>query len=226
MKRERPIVAIDGPSGSGKSTVSKLLARRLGFMYLDTGAMYRCVGLLAMRRGLDPLDAQALEPLLADLRISFVPDGQGGQRVLCQNEDVTTAIREHEVSQMASKASRVAAVRTRLVAMQREMGAGGGVVMEGRDIGTNVFPDAEVKVFLVASAEQRARRRWLELQARGENVDYETILTDQHERDERDSSRELNPLVQAPDAHRLDTSDLTIEQVVERLAELVTQRTA
>jgi cytidylate kinase len=221
MKQRRPIVAIDGPSGAGKSTVSKMLARRLGFLYLDTGAMYRCVGLLALRHAVDPLSPNDLAPLLADLRISFVPDAGGDQLTLCNGEDVTELIRAHEVSQTASKASSVGAVRTRLVAMQREMGAAGGVVMEGRDIGTNVFPDAEVKIFLVASAEQRARRRWQELRARGESVEFEAVLADQRERDQRDSERALNPLVPAPDAHLVDTSDLTIEQVVDRLAELV-----
>lgn len=225
MKRERPIVAIDGPSGSGKSTVSKLLAQCLGFLYLDSGAMYRCVGLQVLRLGLDPLVPQALAPLLANLRISFASDGRGGQRVICNGEDVTEAIREHEVSQAASKSSGVAAVRARLVAMQREMGGAGGVVMEGRDIGTNVFPDAEVKIFLVAGAEQRAQRRFRELRARGEHVDFEAVLADQRERDQRDSSRALNPLVQAPDAHLVDTSDLTIEQVVERLTRLVSDAT-
>ena len=219
--RSRPIVAIDGPSGSGKSTVSKMLAERLNFIYLDTGAMYRCVGLLARRAGSDPLDAAALAPLLDRLEIYFEPDGRGGQRVFCNREDVTAEIRRHEVSQAASQASSLPAVRTRLVAMQRQMGAGGGVVMEGRDIGTNVFPDAEVKVFLVAGDEERARRRVRELAQRGQAVDFAQVLADQRERDRRDSERDLNPLRQAPDAIALDTTGLTVDQVVDRLAMLV-----
>lgn len=219
--REKPIVAIDGPSGSGKSTVSKLLARKLGFVYLDTGAMYRCVGLLALRNGVDPLDAEGLVPFLEDLTISFSPGKKGGQKVICNGEDVTRAIRQPEISQAASKASSVAVVRTKLVAMQREMGADGGVVMEGRDIGTNVFPDAEMKFFLIASPQERAKRRHLELIRREEKVDFQTVLIEQYERDERDSSRELNPLIQAPDAHLVDTSNLTIEQVVDELAAIV-----
>jgi len=221
MKRERPIVAIDGPSGSGKSTVSKRLARRLGYVYIDTGAMYRCVGLLALETGVDPLDGESLHPLLADLAIRFEPGDGEQQRVICNERDVTTAIREHEVSQAASKASSVGAVRTRLVAMQRELGATGGAVMEGRDIGTNVFPDAEVKIFLTASAEERAQRRYAELLMRGEDVEYEQILADQLERDKRDSERELNPLVMADDAILVDTSNLTIDQVIDKLAQIV-----
>jgi len=217
MSRAKPIVAIDGPSGSGKSTVSKLVAQQLGFVYLDTGAMYRCVGLLALRRRVDPLNEDEFQTLLDKLTISFARDQQGGQQVLVNGEQVTRAIRGHEVSQAASKVSSLPVVRARLVAMQRAMGAGGGVVMEGRDIGTNVFPDAEVKVFLTASAQVRARRRYEELKARGEDVEYGVVLTDQLERDERDSRRELNPLDLAPDAHLLDTSNLTIDQVVAQI---------
>jgi len=221
MSRSLQIVAIDGPSGSGKSTVSKMLANQLGFVYLDTGAMYRCVGLLALRQGIEPTDEHGLLPLLAGLSIRFTPGEEERQRVFCNNEDVTEAIREHEVSQAASKASSVGPVRERLVAMQREMGNIGGVVMEGRDIGTNVFPDAEVKIFLTASAEERAQRRYAELLLRGEDVEFEQILADQLERDKRDSERELNPLVIAPDAILLDTSNLTIDQVVEKMVKLV-----
>jgi cytidylate kinase len=220
MPREKPIIAVDGPSGAGKSTISKEVARRLGFVYLDTGAMYRCVGLLALQRGIDPRDGAALVPSLADLRIAFEPDGQGGQRVFCNGEDVTAAIRRHEVSQAASQSSALPAVRAKLVAMQREMGAAGGVVMEGRDIGTNVFPDAEIKIFLTATAEERARRRAKELAERGEPVDFAAVLADQLERDRRDASRELNPLIQAPDAILVDATNLTIEQTVDVIARL------
>ncbi len=221
MKRERPIIAIDGPSGAGKSTISQRLARRLGFVYIDSGAMYRCVGLLALRRGAAANDAAALAPLLRDLRIAFEPDGRGGQRVRCNGEDVTDAIRRHEISQAASEASALPQVRAKLVAMQRELGAAGGVVMEGRDIGANVFPDAEVKFFLTATAEERARRRALELAGRGEPADFAAVLADQLDRDRRDSGRALNPLVQLPEAIAVDATTMTIEEVVERMAQAV-----
>lgn len=221
MKRERCVVAIDGPSGAGKSTISKGVAAQLGFIYLDTGAMYRCVGLLLLRRGVDPLDEQALGEVLADLAIEFRTDAGADQRTICNGEDVTRAIREHAVSEAASRASSVPLVREKLVAMQRRMGAAGGVVMEGRDIGTNVFPDAEVKVFLTAGAEVRAERRVKQLLQSGQQADYETILADQLRRDRRDSERAVNPLIQAPDAVLLDSSALTIFQVIERIVALV-----
>lgn len=219
-KREKPIVAIDGPSGSGKSTISRLAAQALSFVYLDTGAMYRCVGLLALRGDVSFDDQQAVTALLDGLSIAFEADGRGGQRVWCNKEDVTTAIREHPVSQAASKFSSLPLVRSRLVAMQREMGRAGGVVMEGRDIGSNVFPDAEVKVFLTAGADERARRRVEQLRAAGQEADFDAVLADQLERDRRDSTRLVNPLIQAADAIFLDSTDLTIKQVVQRIVEL------
>jgi len=220
VAREKPIVEIDGPSGAGKSTISRMVAGALSFLYLDTGAMYRCVGLLALRDRVDPTDAAAVDGLLGGLSITFQHDGSGGQRVVCNGEDVTGAIRDHPVSQAASKFSSLPDVRTRLVAMQRELGRAGGVVMEGRDIGTNVFPDAEVKIFLTATAEARARRRVEQLRQIGQEADFATILADQLERDGRDSTREVNPLTQAPDAVCVDTTDLTIEQVVRRIVDL------
>jgi len=220
VKREKPIIAIDGPSGAGKSTISKLVARRLGFVYLDTGAMYRCVGLLALRRNVDPLDAEAVAAFLPNLSIEFRLSVHGAQQVICNGEDVSDAIREHPVSQAASKTSSRAVVREKLVAMQREMGRAGGVVMEGRDIGTNVFPDAEVKVFLTATPQERARRRVGQLEAAGQPADYEKILADQLERDRRDASRKLNPLVRAADAIEVDSSDIAIEQVVDKIVRL------
>jgi len=224
MPRSQPIIAIDGPSGSGKSTVSKMLARRLGYVYLDTGAMYRCVGLLALRQGLDPLSDEALSPVLDGLAIRFeLGDGET-QKVFCNDQEVTLEIRRPEVSQAASKASSRPLVREKLVAMQRKMGARGGVVMEGRDIGTNVFPHADFKFFVTASAVERARRRFLELQARGDRTTYEDVLADQLERDKRDSERELNPLIQAPDAILIDTSNMSIDTVVEALAAVVEDR--
>jgi CMP/dCMP kinase len=219
-KRDKPIIAIDGPSGAGKSTISQRVAIALDFVFLDTGAMYRCVGLRAMRKGIDPQDETAMRKVLKGLTIDFVRDATGHQRVRCNNEDVTAAIREYPISQAASKASGVPVVRKKLVALQRKMGGLGGVVIEGRDIGTNVFPDAEVKVFLTASAEERAKRRQEQLAATGKTVSYDTILAGQHERDKRDMERPLNPLTQAKDATVVDSSAMTADQVVARIVSL------
>ncbi|MDP8221881.1 MAG: (d)CMP kinase [Candidatus Lernaella stagnicola] len=220
MTRRQPIVAIDGPSGAGKSTISKLVAERLGFVYLDTGAMYRCVGWLSLEQGIDPLDEAAVATLLEDLQIQFVRNEDGDQRVVCNGRDITSAIREHRVSQAASKASSLPRVREKLVAMQRDMGVAGGVVMEGRDIGTNVFPDAEIKVFLTATAEERARRRVKQLVIAGREADFDAILADQIERDRRDSQRDLNPLVQAADAVVVDSTEWSIDRVVSHITAL------
>jgi cytidylate kinase len=202
------LVAIDGPAGAGKSTVARAVARELGFTYLDSGAMYRCVGLLALARA----DADPSE-LARDARIEFVAEGAG---VLLDGEDVTLQIRAVDVSQAASAVARDARVRAALVAKQRALIATGDWVAEGRDIGTVVAPDAAVKVFLTADPRERARRRAAELGA-----DVETVLAEQLMRDERDSSREHSPLHVAPDAVALDTSGLGVGEVVQRIAELV-----
>ncbi|MBZ0272801.1 (d)CMP kinase [bacterium] len=211
--RARPIVAIDGPSGAGKTTVSKAVAERLGFTYIDTGAMYRCVGLLADRQHLELTDDVELGILLDNLEIRFERAAEG-QRVFANGEDVTGEIRRHDVSKLASDFSALPLVREKLVDIQRRLGAAGGIVMEGRDIGTNVFPDAEVKIYLTATDEVRARRRYDELVRRGQEVDFAKVLDDQRKRDANDSGRELNPLVPATDAIVLDSSLLPFDEVV------------
>lgn len=217
---KRPIVAIDGPSGAGKSTISKLLAERLGFAHIDTGAMYRCVALAALRRGIDPGDEAALGALSLALNIEF-RRRDGEQRVFLDGEDVSAAIRTPEVSLLTSRVSSVAGVRDNLVELQRRMGERGGVVLEGRDIGTVVFPRAEAKFFLTASARERGRRRYLELRDKGLVVDLETTIAEVEARDAADSSRRHSPLAQARDAVLIDSTGLSIEEVVARMEALV-----
>jgi len=213
------VIAIDGPAGAGKSTVSRRLARELGFRYVDTGAMYRVVGVLAAQRGIDFSDVAALSRLCDALSLQFEerPDGVA---TIADGTDISRQIRTAEAGQLASKVSVVPAVRERLVAKQREMGAVGDVVMEGRDIGTVVFPDAALKVFLTASPLERARRRCADLAARGIEADLEEVAREIAERDARDQGRAHSPLRPAEDAVVLDTSDEGIEQVVQRLRAL------
>lgn len=217
------VIAIDGPSGAGKSTVAKQLARRLGYIYIDTGALYRAIGWQARRDGVDPADEAALGRLCARTEITIRHDA-GGQRVLVNGIDVTGEIRTPEMGMMASAVSRSPAVRTRLLALQRGLGAQGGVVMDGRDIGTVVFPDADIKFYLDASAEERGRRRWQELREKGMHVDRAAITEEIRTRDRQDSTREIAPLKRAADARHLDSSALSIEEVLREMMSVIAGR--
>lgn len=218
-----PIIAIDGPSGVGKSTLSKLLARELGFLNLDTGAMYRTVALAASRRGIDPEDAPVLGRLADSIVIDFAR-AAGGEQVLLDGEDVSAAIRTPEISLLTSRVSACPAVREALVRRQRELCAAGGFVLEGRDIGTVVFPDAEIKFFLCASAAERGRRRFLELQAKGAPVDLARTVAEVEARDLADSARSHSPLRQAEDAVAIDTTALGIDEVLANMLAVVHEK--
>jgi cytidylate kinase len=217
-------IAIDGPAGAGKSTVARRLAALLNYTYIDTGAMYRAVAWAGLERAL-PLEDEAAQIALTEaITITFVPDPGGSQRILVDGTDVTTAIRTPEVTRLSSPVSAIPGVRRVLVSQQQAMGAGGGVVMEGRDIGTVVFPDADVKIFLTASEEERARRRWAEITTRGDEANVEDILKQQRERDARDSSRADSPLVAAEDAITIMSDGIPFDGVVERILEVCRQR--
>jgi cytidylate kinase len=214
------IIAVDGPSGVGKSSSSRLLAEQLGYRYVDTGALYRAVGLLALERGINPDDAAGLAAVCDALALRFVP-GSDGVCLMLEGRDITVDVRRPEVSQMASKVSAQPNVRQRLLMLQRELGKGGGVVVEGRDIGTVVFPDADVKFYLDASPEVRARRRYGELQQQGDAYDLATTQQEMAERDRRDSGRAYAPLRPAPDAIMVDTTNLALAEVVDTLLQRV-----
>ena len=214
------VIAIDGPSGAGKSTLAKRLARDLGFMYLDTGAMYRALALKILRRGIDLADAEILGELVAKTEIDL-SGHNGNVQVLLDGEDVSGLIRTPEVSQMASKASALKAVRQRMLDLQRALGSRGNVVAEGRDIGTVVFPEAEVKVYLDASAQERGRRRYEELRAGGQKVNLAETIREMQERDKRDSERDLAPLRQAEDAVAIDSSALQADAVAARVLQVI-----
>jgi cytidylate kinase len=217
------VVAIDGPAGAGKSTVARALAARLGYTFLDTGALYRSVALIAQRRGVPWDDAIRLGELAGALDIGFVTEG-GATRVLADGSDVTQDIRRPDISEGASRVSAMSEVRAGLLALQRRVATRGSVVAEGRDIGTVVFPGAQAKFFLVASPETRARRRSLELAAAGRPAALPDVLADMLARDARDSGRAVAPLRAAPDAVEIDTSALTPEEVTERMLAVVQTR--
>jgi cytidylate kinase len=216
MRKNGLVIAIDGPSGAGKSTVAKILAQRLGYIYIDTGAMYRAIGWKAMKEQLDPNDENALAELCCRTNVTIKKDNSD-PRFFVDGTDVTGEIRTPAMGMMASTVSKSPAVRARLLTLQRELGNNGGVVMDGRDIGTVVFPDADKKFFLDASADERGKRRYLELKAKGMDVDLARITQEIWDRDRQDSGRSIAPLKKADDALLIDSSRLSIDQVVERM---------
>ena len=221
---EHKSIAVDGPSGAGKSTLAKLLARELGFLYVDTGAIYRTVGLKAWRAGVDPEDGAAVTALLPGLNIDMRYGGDGLQHMYLDGEDVTDAIRQHVISRYTSCVSAIPEVRAFLLDRQRALAREHDVIMDGRDIGTVVLPQADVKIFLTATPEARARRRWLELQDRGEQAQFDTVLRDVKERDQRDANRSTAPLRQAEDAILADTTELDLDQSLALLIQIVKER--
>jgi cytidylate kinase len=219
--KEHISVAIDGPSGAGKSSVAKALAKQFSLIYVDTGAIYRTVGLAAQYADVSSKDAAAVIALLPGLEIDITYDDSGTQRMLLNGRDVSDEIRTPKSSIYASDVSAIPEVRAFLMDMQRGMAQKHSVVMDGRDIGTVVLPDADVKVFLTASAEERARRRWLELQKRGDSATYEEVLRDMEYRDLQDSTRAAAPLMAAEDAVTVDSSDMSFDESVEAVAKLI-----
>jgi len=217
------IVAVDGPAGAGKSTVSKILARRLGYVFLDTGAMYRAVAVEAERQGIQADDEPALEKLCQSLTISFQSEGDE-QRVFCQGRDVTEEIREPHIGMLASRVSMKKPVRDAMARLQRQAGRQGKIVAEGRDTTTVIFPDARFKFFLVAEPEERARRRYRELTGKGLKARIEDIQEEINKRDEQDSSRDLAPLRAPEDAVFIDSTELTPEEVAEKMIKAIRRR--
>ncbi len=217
-------IAIDGPSGAGKSTLAKMIAEKMGALYVDTGAIYRTVGVYAKKNNVEPTDAPAVISLLDTIQIEMRHGEDGLQRMYLNGEDVTTQIRQHEISAYASAVSAIPEVRAFLLDMQRSFAREFNVVMDGRDIGTVVLPDAKVKIFLTADPEDRARRRYLELVQRGQQADYDTVLKDLIQRDYNDSHRASAPLKPADDSILLNTTGFTLEQSFELLFNTVKEK--
>lgn len=214
-------IAIDGPAGAGKSTIAKAAAKNLGYIYVDTGAMYRAIGLYTLRSGVLVTDTDKVISLLDEIKLSLARNDQGEQLVILNGEDVSGLIRTEEVSMAASKVSAIPKVREFLLSLQRDMAKNNNVIMDGRDIGTVVLPDAKVKIFLTASAEIRARRRYDELILKGQEADYETVLRDVKLRDENDMNRPIAPLKPAEDSILVDTSDIDLEETIALLIKTI-----
>lgn len=217
-------VAVDGPAGSGKSTVAKEIAKALGILYIDTGAMYRTVGMACLKKGIDPTDESAVVASLDSLDMKIFPEA-GGQRILLDGEDITSRIRTEEIGKAASSVAAYQKVREKLVEIQQGLAKEQSVIMDGRDIGTKVLPDAEVKIYLDASVEERAKRRVGELEAQGKTADLEIIQEEIAQRDYQDMHRENSPLCRAEDAVNVDTTGLDIPAVTAKLLALIAEKT-
>ncbi|MGE8497761.1 MAG: (d)CMP kinase [Pseudomonas sp.] len=225
MTAQAPVIAIDGPSGSGKGTVAGLLAKQLGWSLLDSGALYRLLAFAARNHGVDLTNEESLKVLAAHLDVQFIAGADGhGQRIILEGEEVTDAIRNEQIGAGASQVASLPAVREALLQRQRAFQELPGLVADGRDMGTVVFPDAPLKIFLTASAEERARRRYLQLKAKGDDVNLASLLDEIRARDERDMQRSVAPLKPAADAIQLDSTELSIEQVLERILSEVARR--
>ena len=213
-------IAIDGPAGAGKSTIAKLLAKKMNYIYVDTGAMYRAMAVHFSKNGINPDDESTIDNAVKDVDINIVYS-EGVQQVILNGENVTGLLRTEETGRMASKTSKYSSVRTKLVDLQRELARKTDVIMDGRDIGTVVLPDAFCKIYLTASSDARAQRRYNELVEKGEKCNYDEIKADIESRDYQDMHREISPLKQADDAVLVDTSDMNIEQVVDELTKII-----
>jgi cytidylate kinase len=214
-------IAIDGPAGAGKSTISKSAAKQLGFIYIDTGALYRTVGLAALRAGVEPVESKEVDELLSKITVELTFNDKGEQVVLLDKEDVSGLIRTPEASMMASKISAVPAVRAYLLDLQRDMAKKNNVIMDGRDIGTVILPDAEVKIYLTATPEARAERRYKELVEKGMDVKYEDILEDVKTRDYNDMHRDIAPLKKADDAILADTTEVDLQGSIDLIVKII-----
>ncbi len=222
--KEHFSIAIDGPGGAGKSSLAKAVAKKLSILHVDTGAIYRTIGYAAFARGLNARDESQIAPLLKTIRIDMAFDEAGGQKMLLDGKDVSREIRLPEISMYASNVSALPCVRAYLLEMQRDIARKRSVIMDGRDIGTVVLPDADLKIYLTASAEERARRRCLELSERGTPEPYEAVLREINERDEQDMHRAIAPLREAADAIRLDTSALNFDESEQALLKLIQEK--
>ena len=222
--KEHFSIAIDGPGGAGKSSLAKVVAKKLSILHVDTGAIYRTIGYAAFARGLNARDESQIAPLLKTIRIDMAFDEAGGQKMLLDGKDVSREIRLPEISMYASNVSALPCVRAYLLEMQRDIARKRSVIMDGRDIGTVVLPDADLKIYLTASAEERARRRCLELSERGTPEPYEAVLREINERDEQDMHRAIAPLREAADAIRLDTSALNFDESEQALLKLIQEK--